>query len=607
MRKRILTVLVALCMVIGLLPLAAFAATLTDAQVAELKAKGYTDEQIEEIQKQIATYESDEVVLIFDNTVISEAENRLVLVVGKCDVEVSAALATGIVVAPGAADAKVTLKAGADVNAVVALDKAEVVVEKDAKAASVTVAAAEASVTVAGEVSSVAVTEAAEKATVTVAEGATVASVEVAAPEAKAEIAGTVESVTVAETAKGAETTVSGAVTNVTVAAPDTKTDVASGASVGSVTVGEKATGTEINAADGATVGEVSDPAGNNTGNTAAPEPSPTPSASPAPTPAPAPAPGPAEPDPVLKGQVVPAPVVDAANPSEYPYTSLEAVNSANGNKVTINVTGLESHQNGAGMNAYWVGVAIPMPAQDDPYTLVVLKTDKTTGKATGAVTMTGNQVPGSQMNAQNIKQAVADEYYQCIYFGSLSGNFTQNYEIVAVKDPEDAAAIKGAFDDLVEKTATLTEADEAAATAASNLIEAQRVLDAARTQLNLAQNLKALMEIEEPTEAQQAQIDNLKAQLNFAGTTVEAVNELISAKQAAQVSAQTAVSEKTDANDAAQTAKDTAAGDLTDAQEDADAAVNEGADRVIDITINNINPVPTPTPEAAPTASAEE
>lgn len=606
MRKKILSVLLALCMVLALLPVAAFAAKLTDDQVAELKAKGYTDAQIEEIQKQIATYESDEVVLVFDNTTIDQAENRLVLVVGKCDVEVNAALSTGIVVAPGAADAKVAIKAGADVNAVVVLDKAEVVVEKDAKAASVTVAAAEASVTVAGEVSSVAVTEAAEKASVTVAEGATVASVEVAAPEAKAEIAGTVESVTVAETAKGAETTVSGTVTNVTVAAPDTKTDVANGASVGSVTVGEKATGTEINAADGATVGEVSDPAGNNTGNTAAPEPSPSPSASPAPTPAPTPAPAdPAGPDPVADGLVVPAPVVDAANPSEYPYTSLEAVNSANGNKVTINVTGLGSHENGAGTNAYWVGVAIPMPAANEAYTLVVLKTDKTTGKATGAVTMTGNQVPGSQMNAQNIKQAVADENYQCIYFGSLSGNFTQNYEIVAVKDAEDATAIKGAFGALVDKTAALTAADEAATAAENELASAQRTLEQTMAQLNAATTLKNLMTLEDPTEAQLAQIAQLKATLELAvDADITAVDSKITTVTEAKSSAEAAVAEKTSANTSAQTAKDTAAEDLADAQKDADAAVNEGADRVIDVTINNIDP--TPAPEAAPAPAAE-
>lgn len=325
MRKKILSVLLALCMVLTLLPIAAYAAKLTDAQVADLKAKGYTDAQIEEIQKQIADYESDEIVLVFEDTVIDQAESRLVLVVGKCNVEVSAALETGIVVAPGAADAKVALKAGADVNAVVVLDKAEVVVEKDAKAANVTLAAAEAAATVEGSVDTVAVNEAAEKATVTVAEGAAVAAVEVAAPEAKADIAGsvstvvvaetakgaetavaqtaqvstvtvaapeaktdiagTVSSVTVAETAEGAGTTVSGTVSNVTVDAPNTKTEVAGTGSVGSVNVGENATGTEINAADGASVGEVVDPAGNNSGNTAAdPEPSASPSASPAPS-----------------------------------------------------------------------------------------------------------------------------------------------------------------------------------------------------------------------------------------------------------------------------------------------------------------------------------
>lgn len=188
MRKKILSVLLALCMVLSLLPVAAFAAKLTDAQVADLKAKGYTDAQIEEIQKQIADYESDEIVLVFEDTVIDQAESRLVLVVGKCNVEVSAALETGIVVAPGAADAKVALKAGADVNAVVVLDKAEVVVEKDAKAANVTLAAAEAAATVQGTVDTVAVNEAAEKATVTVAEGAKVDTVNIDAAGVTAEI-----------------------------------------------------------------------------------------------------------------------------------------------------------------------------------------------------------------------------------------------------------------------------------------------------------------------------------------------------------------------------------------------------------------------------------
>lgn len=190
MRKKILSVLLALCMVLSLLPVAAFAAKLTDAQVAELKAKGYTDAQIEEIQKQIADYESDEIVLVFEDTTITEAESRLVVVVApQATVTVDGAkLDTGIVVAPGATDAKIALKAGADVNAVVVLDKAEVVVEKDAKAANVTLAAAEAAATVEGSVDTVAVNELAEKATVTVAETAKVDTVNIDAAGVTAEI-----------------------------------------------------------------------------------------------------------------------------------------------------------------------------------------------------------------------------------------------------------------------------------------------------------------------------------------------------------------------------------------------------------------------------------
>lgn len=190
MRKKILSVLLALCMVLTLLPVAAFAAKLTDAQVAELKAKGYTDEQIDAINAQIADYESDEVVLVFEDTTITEAESRLVVVVApQATVTVDGAkLDTGIVVAPGATDAKIALKAGADVNAVVVLDKAEVVVEKDAKATNVTLAAAEAAATVEGAVDTVAVNELAEKATVTVAETAKVDTVNIDAAGVTAEI-----------------------------------------------------------------------------------------------------------------------------------------------------------------------------------------------------------------------------------------------------------------------------------------------------------------------------------------------------------------------------------------------------------------------------------
>lgn len=469
MRKKILSVLLALCMVLTLLPVAAFAAKLTDAQVADLKAKGYTDAQIEEIQKQIADYESDEIVLVFEDTVIDQAESRLVLVVGKCNVEVSAALETGIVVAPGAADAKVALKAGADVNAVVVLDKAEVVVEKDAKAANVTLAAAEAAATVEGSVDTVAVNEAAEKATVTVAEGAAVAAVEVAAPEAKADIAGTVSTVVVAETAKGAETavastatvsavtvaapeaktdvagtvssvtvaetaegaatTVSGTVDSVAVDAPNTKTDVAETGSVGSVNVGENATGTEINAADGANVGEVTDPAGNNSGNTAAdPEPSASPSASPAPAPE--------EPDPV-----------DPSTPGTGPSTSTASV--------IVIASGSSASVAGKGT----VGIAIPV-AEGKHYVYCVITKD---GNNVTSVTL---KTPSSVSKDQlaELDGYVEETNYDVLTF-DLSTEEKEGTTIILKEEVAEGTTtsdVKAKFDALQAATEAKTAADAA-------------------------------------------------------------------------------------------------------------------------------------------------
>lgn len=113
MRKRILSVLVALCVVIGLIPFYAFAAELTEAQAAELKDKGYSGEQIEEIKISIADYDCDEIVPVFEDTAISADEARLVVVVApKAVVTVeSASVETGIVVAPGTEDAKIILAA----------------------------------------------------------------------------------------------------------------------------------------------------------------------------------------------------------------------------------------------------------------------------------------------------------------------------------------------------------------------------------------------------------------------------------------------------------------------------------------------------------------
>ncbi len=177
MRKKILSVLLALCMVLTLLPIAAYAAELTDAQKQALKDQGYTDEQIANV------------LVVDEDTVIDADEDRLVIVVGKCTVTVrGAALATGIVVAPGAGDASIVLEAQSNVNAIVVLDKAEVVVQQDAQAANVTVAAPEAAVTVQGTVQTLAVDKAAENAQVTVAETAKVDTVNIDAAGVTAEI-----------------------------------------------------------------------------------------------------------------------------------------------------------------------------------------------------------------------------------------------------------------------------------------------------------------------------------------------------------------------------------------------------------------------------------
>lgn len=233
MRKKIVSTLLALCMVLSLLPITVFAAELTDAQKADLKAQGYTDEQIENV------------LIIEEDTEIDADEDRLIVIVtpGVTVTVKGATLSVGVVVAPGAADSKVVVAAESNVNAIVVLDKAEVVLEENAKATYVTIAAAEASVTVSGEAEKVTVGESAEKATVTVTNGATVETVTVAAPEAATEIAGTVETVTVAETATGASTTVAstGSVTDVEIAAPAAETTVAG--TVTNVAVTETAEG----------------------------------------------------------------------------------------------------------------------------------------------------------------------------------------------------------------------------------------------------------------------------------------------------------------------------------------------------------------------------
>lgn len=257
MKRKLLSVLLALTMMLTLLPVSALAVDLTEEQKTALEAQGYSAEQIAELEAK------EQIMVISEDTVLEEDYEGLVLVVGKCSVTVrSAKVGVGVVVLPGAQDAKVVLEGSAEVNAVVVLDKAEVVIEAEAQTTYVTVAAPEAAVTVSGAVEKLTVDEAAQAAQVTVAENATVAAVTVSAPEVKAEIAGTVSEVAVTETAAGASVVVAenATVSTLAVAAPDVKADVAG--TVESVTVAETATGAELAVAETAAVAEVTDNTG---------------------------------------------------------------------------------------------------------------------------------------------------------------------------------------------------------------------------------------------------------------------------------------------------------------------------------------------------------
>lgn len=257
MKKKLLSVLLALTMMLTVLPVSAMAVDLTEDQKTALEAQGYTAEQLEELEA------NEQIMVVSEDTVLEEDYDGLILVVGKCTVTVRGAkVGVGMIVLPGAQDAKVVLESSADVNAVVVLDKAEVVIDAEAQATYLTVAAPEAAVTVSGAVEKLTVDEAAEAAQVTVAETATVAAVTVSAPEVKAEIAGTVTEVAVTETAAGASVAVAetAAVSTLAVAAPDVKAEVAG--TVESVTVAETATGAELAVAETATVTEVTDNTG---------------------------------------------------------------------------------------------------------------------------------------------------------------------------------------------------------------------------------------------------------------------------------------------------------------------------------------------------------
>lgn len=257
MKKKLLSVLLALTMMLTVLPVSAMAVDLTEDQKTALEAQGYTAEQLEELEA------NEQIMVVSEDTVLEEDYDGLILVVGKCTVTVRGAkVGVGMIVLPGAQDAKVVLESSADVNAVVVLDKAEVVIDAEAQATYLTVAAPEAAVTVSGTVEKLTVDEAAEAAQVTVAETATVAAVTVSAPEVKAEIAGNVSEVSVTETAAGASVAVAetATVSTLAVAAPDVKAEVAG--TVESVTVAETATGAELAVAETATVTEVTDNTG---------------------------------------------------------------------------------------------------------------------------------------------------------------------------------------------------------------------------------------------------------------------------------------------------------------------------------------------------------
>lgn len=251
MKKKLLSVLLALTMMLTVLPVSAMAAELTEDQKSTLVAQGYSEEEIANA------------IFISEDTELTEDVEGLIIIVAPVKVTIKGAkLTTGLLIAPGAKGASVVLGESANVNAVIVMDTAEVTVEEKAVAASVTVTAPEAKVAVAGEVKTVTVAAEAEKAAVTVAETAKVDTVEVAAPAAAVEVAGAVASVAVAETAAGASVAVAetATVSALEVAAPDVKADVAG--TVESVTVAETATGAELAVAETATVTEVADSTG---------------------------------------------------------------------------------------------------------------------------------------------------------------------------------------------------------------------------------------------------------------------------------------------------------------------------------------------------------
>lgn len=238
MHKKLLSLFVVLCMVLGMVPavLAASLEDFTDAEVAM-----YVDK----------------------DTTLKEAVEGLVVVTAPVKVIVDGAkLTAGIAILEEAAGAEVDITGEADVNAVVVLADATVVIEEKASIKAVSVAAPAADVEVAGKVDTISVESDAAGAKVAVKETATVTTVSVSAPKAEVAVAGKVQAVQVKEAAAAAKVTVekTATVTTVEVAAPDTAIDVAG--TVENVEVAESATGAELVVEEGAAIEEVTDATG---------------------------------------------------------------------------------------------------------------------------------------------------------------------------------------------------------------------------------------------------------------------------------------------------------------------------------------------------------
>lgn len=222
MRKKLLSLLTVLCLVLGMLPATAMAIDTTN----------------------IDKTDAENVMVVAEDTELTGTIEKLVLVDAAVKVDVTdATLTVGLVVSPDAEGAEVTIS-GTTAAEVVVLANASVKTDEATTVQTVTVDAAAATVEVAGEVASVVLTENAEGVTLTVAETATVAAVEVAAPNATVEVSGTVESVAVAATATATELVVS---ETATVAAVTDATGglTVSGAGAESVAVENTAESTE--------------------------------------------------------------------------------------------------------------------------------------------------------------------------------------------------------------------------------------------------------------------------------------------------------------------------------------------------------------------------